>query len=89
MRYANGSLVRVSGTFRNVNTQALQDPDAVYLDVTTPAGVTTVYDGGDLTKVSTGQYYREIDANSEGTWTYRWYGTGNGQAAEESTFFVY
>jgi uncharacterized protein YfaS (alpha-2-macroglobulin family) len=90
MRYANGSSVRVSGTFRNTDTQALQDPDVVKLDLTTPAGVLTTYTyPTGITKAGTGQYYATVDANADGNWTYRWYSTGTGQAAEESIFYIY
>jgi len=87
-RYSNGSLPRVSGTFRS-ELGVLQDPTAVLLDVTTPAGVLTTYTSSGFTKAGTGQYYKDIDANAVGTWTYRWYATGTGQASESDTFYVY
>jgi hypothetical protein len=87
-RYANGSLPRISGTFRS-ELGVLQDPDVVLLDVTTPAGVLTTYTSSGYTKAATGQYYKDLDANAVGLWTYRWYATGAGQSAESDTFYVY
>jgi hypothetical protein len=87
-RYANGSAPRIWGIFKSP-VGALQDPTAVFLDVTTPAGVLTTYTSSGYTKASTGQYYKDLDANAVGLWTYRWYATGTGQAAESDTFYVY
>jgi hypothetical protein len=69
----------------------LLDPTVVKLSFKTPAGVTTTYIYGtdaQLVKVSTGKYYVDLNANAAGTWYYRWWATGTGQAAEERQFVV-
>ncbi len=57
----------------------------------TPAGVTTTYvylTDNELVKDSTGKYHVDINANAAGTWYYRFFSTGTGQAAEERQFEV-
>jgi hypothetical protein len=67
------------------------DPTAVFCEVRTPAGVETTYTYGvdaGLVKDSVGNYHLNVSATARGTWPYRWYSTGTGQAAGESWFFV-
>lgn len=88
--YDKGDLVRAAAAF-TTTAGAATDPSAVFAKYTTPAGtVTTLTYGVDaaLVKDSTGNYHVDIDASSVGTWTYRFYSTGTGQAAAEGEFFV-
>jgi len=41
-----------------------------------------------VVKDSTGHYHIDVDASVAGTWTYRWFSTGTGQAADDQTFIV-
>lgn len=86
-----GDLVRVSAVFSDVETSAALDPGVVNLSVKTPAAVVTTYVYGtdpEIVKDSVGNYHADIDANEAGTWHYRWWSTGNGQAAEEQSYTV-
>ncbi len=91
--YDLGDLVRVytSTPFTDVATGDVIDPDAVKVSTKDPAGavVTYVYgvDNG-VIKNDTGDYEMNIDANLSGIWYYRWWSTGDGQAAEEKFFRV-
>lgn len=89
-QYDNGDLVRVSVVFTD-SSNANVDPTVVKVSVKTPAGVTTTYTYGTdaaLVKDSAGHYHLDIDASASGTWHYRWFSTGTGQAAAESFFVV-
>lgn len=88
--YVLGNLVRVSVTFVN-SVGAAVDPATVKLQVCPPAGATTTYTyGADaaVVKAATGSYYLDVDANTIGEWSFRWYSIGSGQAAAESGFVV-
>lgn len=83
--YDIGDLVRVSAVFTNSAGTAI-DPTAVYVKYRTPAGVTTTLTYGvdvALVKDSVGHYHADISITAAGTWRYRWYSTGTGQASEE------
>jgi hypothetical protein len=88
--YIIGSLVRVQAAFTVVSGGAAYDPTAVGVKVRNPAGVETTYTyaGGEVKKSGTGVYYYDVDANVAGHWSYYWYGTGTGQAAENGGFEV-
>lgn len=88
--YDKGDLVRVSGMFAD-SAGVATDPTVVKFSFTNPAGTTTTYTyptDVQLVKDSTGNYHVDIDASSSGTWLYRFYSTGTGQAAAEGEFFV-
>lgn len=85
-----GNLVRVSVVFTNTAGAAV-DPTVVKCLVRTPAGVTTTLTYGTdaaLIKATTGSYYLDVDASSEGIWYYRFYSTGTGQAAADGAFAI-
>lgn len=74
--YFNGSTVRLSTYFRDLDG-SLTDPDSVTLTYATPAEAeTTLTYGVDaaLTKDATGSYHADITANRVGLWHYRWNG---------------
>ena len=88
--YQLGDLVRCSGPFTNASDAAI-DPSEVYFQVKNPSNQTTTYHYGQhaqLVKDSTGNYHVDIDADLCGTWYYRFYSTGTGQAADENSFIV-
>lgn len=88
--YDNGDLVRVTGTFTNTSGTKI-NPAAVYFKIMTPEGTVTTYQygvDGQVVRSATGIYYCDVDANEPGTWRYRWYSTGSGQAAAEGEFTV-
>ena len=89
--YDIGDLARITAAFTDGTSGAAIDPTAVSLTYKDPAGTlkTLVY-GTDnaLVKDSTGNYHADINVTLNGTWTYRWFSTGTGQAASEGTFQV-
>jgi hypothetical protein len=88
--YIVGNLVRVTAAFTVVSTGAAYDPTAVGVKIRNPLAVesTYTYAGGEVKKSGTGVYYFDVDANLAGHWSYYWYGTGTGQAAENGGFEV-
>lgn len=90
MSYDVGDLVRVSAVFTD-STGANVDPATVKVTYETPAGVSTTLTylvDVALVRDSAGHYHADIDANAAGTWRYRWFSTGAGQAAGETAFHV-
>jgi len=88
--YDLGDLVRCSGAFTNSSGTAI-DPTSVYFAYKNPAGTLTTLEygvDGALVKDSTGNYHVDVSAASAGTWFYRFYSTGTGQAADEGSFYV-
>jgi hypothetical protein len=86
-----GDLCRVTAEFTNVVTEAALDPTVVKLSFKDPSdNVTTWIYGTDaeIVKDSTGNYHADIDCDEAGTWYYRWWSTGTGQAADEASFIV-
>lgn len=86
-----GDQVRVSVVFTEVATGDAVDPSVVKCSVRDPDGTTTTYVYGtddEVVKTSTGNYYMDVDADTYGTWYYRWFSTGTGKAGDESLFNV-
>jgi hypothetical protein len=86
-----GDLVRVAAEFKDADTGTLINPDTVNVSIKTPAGHLTTYTYGtdaEVVRDSTGLYHLDVDADTSGTWYYRWFSTGSGQAAEEKRFDV-
>lgn len=90
--YDLGDLIRVDATFTDpLNDDAPIDPDVVKLSVRTPSGDVTTYtygDGDTIENDDPGDYHALIDADEDGDWFYRWWSTGDGQAAIEKYFKV-
>lgn len=85
-----GDLVVCSASFVDDDGEAI-DPSEVGFKVKDPSGNVTSYVYGDdieLVNDGTGEYHVDVNADEAGTWNYRFYSTGTGQAAEESTFTV-
>ena len=88
--YDVGDVVRCSGAFAN-SAGAAVDPTAVLCKVRKPDGtITTLTYGvdGALVKAAVGSYYTDVNATEAGIWAYRFYSTGTGQAAGETSFRV-
>ena len=82
--YVRGQLVRVAAVFTNSAGTAV-DPTTVTVRVRAPSGTVTT---PAATKDSVGNYHVDIDANTEGTWHYRFEGTGSNQGASEHQFVI-
>jgi len=89
-RYPLGTQVAVLAIFRDSDSELI-DPTAVRFLFRDPAGGETEYVYGvdaELVRESEGRYRADIDANMSGNWQYRYYSTGEGQAAHEGSFAV-
>lgn len=79
--FNKGDLIRVYGTVAGtVNV----DPGTVYFQIETPGGAKSTFTygvGGTVIKSATGIYYADVSLGTAGTWYYRFYSTGTGQAA--------
>ena len=88
--YDYGDQVRVTCTFTNLAGSAA-DPTGITFKWRTPAGTTSSYVYGtdaELVKSATGIYYVDLTLNVEGTWYYRFEGTGALVAADEGHLLV-
>lgn len=88
--YDFGDLVPVKVVFRSAIGASL-DPDVVHLRLVAPDGTDTVYtygSGPQIVRDDVGVYHANIDAEQPGMWSYRWWSTGNGQAAKQRRFNV-
>lgn len=88
--YPIGALVKVYANFYDEDG-VLSDPEVVNLSVRDPDGTVTTYvyeTDDEVEKDSTGAYHANIDGNLAGFWHYRWWATGDGQAADEHRFEV-
>lgn len=86
--YIKGALATITGT---VSGTAVLDPDAVYFQVKPPGGTVTTYEygvDGELSNPSTGVYSIDVDLDTAGTWYYRFYSTGTGQAVSPDQAIV-
>lgn len=86
--YDVGDEIRCTGTFTDADGTA-QDPTAVMFAYKDPSGTTTTLTYGTdaaLIKSDTGVYYVDLDIDESGIWRYRFYSTGDGQAAGEDYF---
>lgn len=81
--YYPGSSARLQCSF--YVSSALTDPTTITLQVMAPSGTTTAYTYAlaQVTKSGTGVYYKDVTFDVEGTWKYRWVGTGTCIAATE------
>jgi hypothetical protein len=83
--YALGTLVTVAAFFRDTSNELI-DPAVVNFRFRDPTQQETTYVYGvnaELVKDAVGKYHVDIDA-IYGRWQYRFYSTGNGQAADEN-----
>jgi len=85
-----GDTVRCTGTFTDSDGTAA-DPTAVLFQFKDPSGNAATYTYGtdaELVKSGIGVYYVDVDADEAGTWVYRFYATGTGKSAAQSTFGI-
>lgn len=89
--YDLGQLVRITGTFTD-SGGTVTDPATVIFAYKAPGDTAaTEYTYGvdaEVVNSGTGVYYVDLDLDEVGTWYYRFYSTGTGQAAEESRLIV-
>lgn len=89
--YDKGDKIEVTASFSSRISGAPVDPATVTCKVKNPAGTITTYVYGtdpEVVRDSQGNFHCKIDANSAGTWYYRFSSTGDYQAAAEGEFVV-
>jgi hypothetical protein len=89
--YTKGTLVNCRATFTDPVSGSVVDPTTVTFRVKNPSGITTTWTYGpdlELEKESTGHYKAQVNANQQGSWSYRFESTGPYQGAREATFDV-
>lgn len=88
--FDQGDKPRLTATFEDADGTDT-DPTAVLFKFVDPSGNATTYTFGvdaELVKSAVGIYYVDVDCDEAGTFRWRWYSTGTGQAAEEGWFVV-
>ena len=93
MGYTIGQLVHCSAEFQAYINSVLTyvDPDVVMFKYKRPGldPVTYVYGiDAELVKTDVGKYYVDLDAQHAGTWYYKFWSTGDYQAAQQAEFTV-
>jgi hypothetical protein len=84
--YDAGAPVTMEVTFRN-KAGVAGDPTTVVLTVKAPDGTTST--PSVTNEAALGAFSAQVSATTEGTWHYRWVGTGNEFAgAREHRFYV-
>lgn len=86
--YDKGDLVRISGAFTLAGVAL--DPTTVTLKVKDPSGNvdTYTYALAQVTKASTGNYYKDVSIDEAGYWWYQWTGTGAVESVDEDYLVV-
>ena len=87
MAYDVGDIIRITGSFTDL-AGTLVDPSTVSLKLKNGGTLMTLAYPADIQRSSTGVYYYDLNVTLPGTWKWRWYSTGTGQAAEEGSFTV-
>ena len=83
-----GDVYRLQAQFFDSNGTAA-DPTTITLIVSSAGGSTTyTYGAAEITKDSTGVYYKDLTIDVAGAWEYRWTSTGTPTTSEEGAFSV-
>lgn len=82
-KYHQGDTLRLQCSFTVSDT--LTDPSTITLKTLDPAGTTSTYTYAlaEVTKSGTGVYYKDVNFDKEGTWYWKWIGTGTVAAVDE------
>lgn len=88
--YDIGDLVRVTSTFTLTADDTAVDPTTVTYTVKDPSGNETeyTYAGGEVTRSSTGVFYKDVSIDEAGRWWIRVDGAGACVAAAEHSLLV-
>jgi len=88
--YDVGDLIRCSVVFATI-AGVDTDPTTVIFRYQDPSGNITVWTFGvdvEVVQDAVGRYHADVSIDEEGSWFYRWEGTGVLQGAGESTFLI-
>jgi hypothetical protein len=92
--FVAGEIVHVSAEFQSYVDAVLTyvNPDHVYFKYKRPGLDPVTYEYGvdtQLKRSATGKYYVDLDTTGHcGKWYYKFYGTGDNQAAQQGEFEV-
>ena len=86
--YDKGDTIRLKAEFKV--SSVYTDPTTIVLKVKSASGVITTYTYAlaQVTKLSTGIYYKDVSLTDDGIWYYHFEGTGTVAAAGEHQFIV-
>ena len=89
--YAPGNTIRLTATIIASGGAPMQPASGPWINIMLPTGsvASNHYSGGGVTRIATGAYYVDYVATVKGNYTYRVYGGGNIQVADEQAFAVY
>lgn len=85
-QYDLGDLIELSAIFKDRDL-VLADPSSVTLKVKPPSGTVSTFTG-EIVNDSVGLYHMDYEPDEVGSYSYKFYGTGNVHAAEEGVFYV-
>lgn len=88
--YLQGNVIRCSTSPGFTSNGTIIDPTNIYFSWLSPNGVTTLYTYGvdsQLVRDGVGIYHVDIPNNLAGTYIYRFYSTGTGQASAQGQFY--
>lgn len=90
MNYEIGQRIRVYTQEPFSVSGVATDPTDINLQIRKPDGTITIYDYalGEIIRDGAGNYHKDIDIDMDGSWYYRWVGTGTVVAANENWFLV-
>lgn len=86
-----GDVILFTALFTDAVSGAAVDPTAVFFGLRDPSGNLATYQytvDAEVIKNGVGDYKISLAVDETGTWSYRWYSTGTGQASEEQLFRV-
>lgn len=88
-RFVVGDSVHLENSFYVGTT--LTDPTAISLAITNPSGTTATYTyaASEITRSSTGVYYRNHTATEDGVWEFTWTATGTVADISSGSFTVW
>lgn len=89
--YVVGNLIRCEGTFENEDGDFIDPTGTVLFKFKNPAGAITTYvylTDVQLIRDSTGHFHVDVNIDTHGMWWYRFQSTGDGKAADETSFSV-
>ena len=87
--FNKGDLIRCSAVYTD-DAGVEIDPAGVFFRVAAPDGTQTPYTYGvdaELVRDSQGNYHLDVDGDSSGLWTVKFFSTGSGQAASPDVSF--
>lgn len=87
--YTIGQMITLRGVFTKKADGTAVNPGTVRLNIKKPDGTLTTYQyPADISRDTDGDYYMDYAPDMSGMWSYYFWSTGNGQAADGGEFEV-